>query len=53
MNTKRAKSDVLQDIQNEVNLSGVFDAVSGLMEKYKPLSKTSFEEMHAITPNRF
>jgi len=42
METTSTKTDVLQDIENEINLFKSFDPVAGLMEKYKPLSRTAF-----------
>ena len=45
MKTTTTKSDVLQDIQNEINLRKVFDPIKGLMDKYKPLSRSAFDKM--------
>jgi hypothetical protein len=53
MNTTRTKSDVLQDIENQVNLSGTFDTISDLMEKYKPLARPTFSEMNTTIGERF
>ena len=45
MKTTTTKSDVLQDIQNEINLLKAFDPIKGLMSKYKPLSRSAFNKM--------
>ena len=53
MNASRTKTDALQDIENQINLSGTFDTISGLMEKYKPLTRPTFLEINTAMGKRF
>ena len=53
MKTTLSKSDLLQDIENELKSFRSFDTIDELMEKYKPQSRTSFEEMRSTMGNRF
>jgi hypothetical protein len=53
MNASRTQSDALQDIENQINLAGTFDTISGLMEKYKPLTRPTFLEISTSMGKRF
>ena len=51
MKTLTTKSDLLQDIENELKSFRSFNVVDGLMEKYQPLTQSAYSDLKTYKYN--
>ena len=51
METLTTKSDLLQDIENELKSFRSFNVVDSLMEKYQPLSRSVYSDLKTYKYN--